>query len=289
MIYPFQSIHGIAGDDFGEIMATQYDSHDKVIMTLCSKGNMHIEVNGVPTIINEHDVLFCMPEVTMENYTLSDDFECQIVVTPAEILHDTFYPILRQDKYWYQKIEYLIQHPIIHLTDNLYELTKSYEKIFRIYGMSVVPSYQEQMTTVVAHGMLMVILSWVEQKLEETAEELKFQEIALTSKQDIHFRGFMQLLQEQKGCRRDVAWYADTLNITPKYLAFICKKCCKKSPLQIINETAIREIKQQLLTTGLSIKQIAFNLNFPNASMFCKYFRLHTGNTPLEFRENCRH
>jgi YesN/AraC family two-component response regulator len=35
---------------------------------------------------------------------------------------------------------------------------------------------------------------------------------------------------------------------------------------------------------NMSIKEIADSLNFPNASFFGKFVKLHTGMTPIEYR-----
>lgn len=73
--------------------------------------------------------------------------------------------------------------------------------------------------------------------------------------------------------------------ISAKYLTYICNQVAKKTPSDIINDIAIREIKQRLLATDESIKEIAFSMDFATASSFCKYFRIHTGMSAQTFRK----
>ena len=77
--------------------------------------------------------------------------------------------------------------------------------------------------------------------------------------------------------------------ITPKYLTYICRQVADKTPTDIINSIAIREIKQILLNTNDTVKEIAYHMNYAGASSFCKYFRLQTGISPQAFRQQNRH
>ncbi|MDR2084403.1 MAG: helix-turn-helix domain-containing protein [Bacteroidales bacterium] len=45
------------------------------------------------------------------------------------------------------------------------------------------------------------------------------------------------------------------------------------------------EIKLLLKSTELSIQEISNELNFPNPSFFCKYFKSRVGMSPKEYRE----
>lgn len=53
-----------------------------------------------------------------------------------------------------------------------------------------------------------------------------------------------------------------------------------------IEEFTVKEAKLLLRSTGASVIEIADMLNFPNSSFFAKFFRRHTGFSPVEFRKN---
>jgi len=114
-----------------------------------------------------------------------------------------------------------------------------------------------------------------------------FSAIKLTRKDDIVQR-FFTLLFENFREHRELAFYADRLCLSPRYLASIVKQTSGRSPAEWINERVIGEAKQMLNYSGLSVKQIAQQLNFPNQSFFGKYFRHHTGLSPLKYREKGR-
>lgn len=100
------------------------------------------------------------------------------------------------------------------------------------------------------------------------------------------FNAFMERLEAD--CRRahDVAFYAEALNITPKYLNNIVKSITRHTTKEIIDNYVTVKIKQQLRTSGHSIKQIAWDFNFSDTPFFCRYFKQHTGMTPQQFRKH---
>jgi AraC-like DNA-binding protein len=64
------------------------------------------------------------------------------------------------------------------------------------------------------------------------------------------------------------------------------KDITKLSILDWINNVVILHIKRRLRTTNDTILQISEDLNFQTASTFIRYFRQHTGTTPLKFRNS---
>jgi AraC-like DNA-binding protein len=46
----------------------------------------------------------------------------------------------------------------------------------------------------------------------------------------------------------------------------------------------IIEIKILLKTTPLTLQEIAHRMNFPDQSFFGRYFKKHTGLSPLQYR-----
>ena len=57
-----------------------------------------------------------------------------------------------------------------------------------------------------------------------------------------------------------------------------------KSTKQVIDERVILEHKRLLAHTELSVKELAARTGFPEPTNLVKFFRHHTGMTPLAFR-----
>lgn len=108
---------------------------------------------------------------------------------------------------------------------------------------------------------------------------------AYKSSGDALYERFMDLLFLHRGKKRSVTFYASELYITPKYLCAVVKKASGKTPTEWINEKAIQEIEYRLCHTQASIKEIAYELDFPNTSFFGKFFKVHKGMSPKHYRE----
>jgi AraC-like DNA-binding protein len=56
------------------------------------------------------------------------------------------------------------------------------------------------------------------------------------------------------------------------------------SPHQYILELKIQKSKELLTNTGLTVKEVAYQVNFDNPDHFCTTFRKKTGTTPMNYR-----
>lgn len=98
------------------------------------------------------------------------------------------------------------------------------------------------------------------------------------------FNQFMALVERDYKLSRDVAYYASQLNITPKYLTNIVRQVTPHTPKVIIDHYVTLQLKMQLHMSKRSIKEIAWEYHFSDASFFCRYFKHHTGMAPKDFR-----
>ena len=99
------------------------------------------------------------------------------------------------------------------------------------------------------------------------------------------FNRFINLVNKYAVSERNVSFYADNLYLTPRYLSTVIRDTSGKTVMDWVNEAVIQEAKLQLCYTDKLVYQIADDLNFPNASFFCKFFRRITGKTPYEYRK----
>ena len=98
------------------------------------------------------------------------------------------------------------------------------------------------------------------------------------------FDNFMSLVSDYHASERGVSFYANRLGLTPKYLSKLIRQYSGRSAPDWIDSFVILEAKSLLKYSGDSIKEIVFKLNFPNPSVFYKFFKARTGLTPTEYR-----
>lgn len=106
------------------------------------------------------------------------------------------------------------------------------------------------------------------------------------SRQEEIFTKFTELLERHHKKEREIAFYADKMCMTSKYLSQVIKDYTGKTALGIIEEYVISEAKSMLLSTTMSIQQISDELKFPSQSVFGKYFKRVTGKSPTEYRRS---
>jgi two-component system, response regulator YesN len=75
------------------------------------------------------------------------------------------------------------------------------------------------------------------------------------------------------------------VNVHPNYLSTVFKKEVGKTLSQYINEQKIAAIKLYMNYTSLSISEISDTFNFSHTSYFSRFFKKHTGVTPLNYRK----
>ena len=83
---------------------------------------------------------------------------------------------------------------------------------------------------------------------------------------------------------REVAFYADRLCLTPKYLSQMVKKATGHTAGEWIDHYVVLEAKALLQSTDMTIQEISQELHFPNQSFFGKYFKNITGTSPRKYR-----
>lgn len=99
------------------------------------------------------------------------------------------------------------------------------------------------------------------------------------------FNSFCRLLVKHCHVQHNVKFYAEQLNITPYYLSKITGKTLNVSPKELIDRQIVMEMKQLLVTTDISIKDLAARFHFDTMSYMARFFRRHTGLNPNDFRK----
>ena len=101
---------------------------------------------------------------------------------------------------------------------------------------------------------------------------------------DIYNR-FVSLVTEHYRKAHDVAFYADRLCITTRYLSEVTSRVVGKSPKQIIADYIMSEAKTYLGTTRLTIQEIADRIGFSSQVLFCKFFKAQEKTSPSDYRK----
>ena len=114
---------------------------------------------------------------------------------------------------------------------------------------------------------------------------LQSQPSTMTSQQEKCER-FMSLVAENFKTQRDIAFYADKLCVTSKYLSTMLKQETGMTALDWIEKHVVLYAKSCLSSTSMTIQEISDDLNFPSQSVFGKYFKRVEGMSPKAYRQS---
>lgn len=98
-----------------------------------------------------------------------------------------------------------------------------------------------------------------------------------------------KLIEEKYNSHWRANDYAQALNMSVTHLNSLCKQHFSKSTEALIQERILLEIKRLLVYSNSAVKEICYTLNFEDPAYFIRFFKKHTGLTPLEYRKSVSH
>lgn len=98
------------------------------------------------------------------------------------------------------------------------------------------------------------------------------------------YNQFLSLVADHYRTAHDVAYYAQRMTISTRYLAQITATLSGRSPKQIIDGYLLHESEQLLSTSTQTIQQISDFLGFSSQVTFTKFFKSKKGLSPQGYR-----
>ncbi len=145
---------------------------------------------------------------------------------------------------------------------------------------SIVKEYQSNQKATPTLVALMSLLITKVCEQNEPRKELQ--------KGNFIYYSFLKLLDEKLSTTHRVSDYASDLKLSEKSLNRACQAIAQSSAQVIIHQKINFEAKRQLLHDQSSAKEIAYSVGFADPIQFSKFFKLHNGFTPLEYRKKAR-
>lgn len=241
---------------------------------ICRSGKANIQFNfddwqlfeGAVITIFPNDVIRLMPDETEEPFLVEMlQYDAAMLREASLQLEHTVYEQLRQDRCRQDS-------PVVtNIINNMFRLLHVY---FDQVGCTCI----SQLVLLQLKAFFIGFHEYLQRNPRTTksnGESPRMREM---------FNRFMMLVERDYKLSRDVAYYASQMNITPKYLTLIVRQMTHETPKHIIDHYTILQLKLQLTASRQSVKEIAWEYHFNDVSFFCRYFKRHTGLTPMEIR-----
>lgn len=266
-------------DSLNEMMETNENAIklDCFMLVFCVKGSITTHINGKKHTLQKDHCAILPPNSILRRITRSEQYTLKIVVASKSFLSD----ILSMKKTTWDIIHYLYHNPVHSVKPKMSYKMYLYKELMITLVQEEPHVYSRKTRRFHLSGLFCEMMAELH-KLIPNEERL---EVNLNRSVFIA-RDFMEMVNADDGSHRSVAYYADRLCYSAKYLSTTIKQVTGKTPLQIINEHAIKEIKYKLKHSNMSMKEIADYFNFANPSFFGKFMKQHIGMPPLQYRNS---
>lgn len=250
---------------------------DMIIALMCVKGKLQIDINGKTFEAHANDLIICPPNVFLDNYMISPDFDSKIF----GLSYNALQRMLHVDKNVWSMILHLVEHPLFHLDEDHLRLIDYYYSLMTFKLKQGKVAYYNDIMHALFQAIFYELCEFISSSLEDKTEN----KVLAMRQGDLLMNRFLKLLADSQGRERSVTAFAEKLYITPKHLSTVCKAVSGKTALEWIHESTAEVIIQKLRYSDKSIKEIADELNFPNLSFFGKFVKARLGVSPMAYRE----
>lgn len=175
----------------------------------------------------------------------------------------------------------MLGNPSIELTEQQSLLVDKYISLMREVVNNSTINVRESVNSILS-SFFYFISGIGSARIREIGEDVK----KSSNRSKMIFEQFIKLVSEYHLKHRNVGFYADKLCLTPKYLSKLIKTATGRSAPDWIDAYVILEAKNLLKYSNVAIKEVVYKLNFPNQSVFYKFFKARTGMTPSEYRNS---
>lgn len=237
-------------------------------------GTATFDYNHTAHTLHACDIIIVFPGDIYSLTNASADFTASWVSFTPQVMNEALY------NFPTSFFSHIADHPIYNLSDNE-EYTNRIEYLKLLYARLADQSNICRYEIVLAflRSLFMEILNRIVRNFRIDTSEPKHRRRLLDE--------FVNRVTSTPQCR-EVAYFAQLLCITPKYLSAIVADGTGFTAKEFIDRTAVAAIKQLLRTTDLSVKQIAERLDFSGSGNLCRFFKANTGTTISDFKRKLK-
>ncbi len=241
---------------------------DGFILGACLGGNASVRINGAMFGVTYGNVFVVLPKHVFSAVSHTVDIDIRLVFIPMDVVCK--FPLSPN----FESLRNTASNPCVDGRDWTLDLGELCDMLVR-HDYSV--GSGEKIMISLVYSVVLIFSDLFESRSCDVRNTL--------SRQKILAYNFFELLFNHFDSERSVAFYADKLCISPKYLSVAVRSVSGCSVQKWINEIVMAEAKRYLCTTEMTIQQISEKLHFASPSSFVRFFRQHALTTPLAYRK----
>ena len=237
---------------------------------ICTAGTVDIDVDFVHYPIEKGMIFSAFPGQVMDQQQVSDDFSLMYISCSPLMLQSVLFRFPPKFESFLKKTP-AYQAP-----------AKAYKDVIEL--VKLISSKCEEIDNICCSEVIVSMVRVYYLEIYNDIHQRMLKGFTEPSRKMEIMKKFIGLIMLYHSQFREVTFYAEKLNITPKYLSGVTRQLKGIGAKKFIDAYLISEIKLELKSTSKTIQEISDALNFPDPSFFSKYFKSHTGLTPKQFR-----
>lgn len=245
------------------------------VLGICTEGNAEIQVGLRKYVICANDILIFMPGFLVSFIKSSPTFTIDYCTFSNVLFYDVINGSIKRFPTGFHT--YTQTHCIYSLSQEKAEQFSIYFRL--LYNRATSPTYlftKESITNLLKLPFLELYADYYSTVKEHKVTTLHKEEIG-------YF--FLDLLLKHYKENKEVAFYAEKLHVSSKYLTEALTLVSGKSPKEWIIHYTLQEIYALLENPSISIQEIVQRTRFANLATLRRFFKRHTGTSLLQYRK----
>ncbi len=271
-----EKIYIAFGYDSGRLRKTfTENTGNSITFCICHSGRAVIRANNYMRELTVGQQIAIFPHTTITTLRVSSGFDCSVISINPVFQHGIRYtksiPLV-------DALMFFREQTILNLPSAQQDFFVKMRDLMVLTIRTVTDPYRYSLLKELTHSFLLwqqtVIISLLKSSF------------AANSNNDILTARFLSLVNDNYRTQHRLEFYANQMCLTPKYLSATTKQVTGHTASQWINIFLIGEAQNLLTNSTMSVAEIADTLGFSNQSFFGKFFKRHTGKSPLAYRLN---
>ena len=260
----------VYSEDINKINSPQFT--DWGVHLICNEGDAMFLFNSKPFTIQKNDAAVINHPELVTHINASDDLKIRFIAAPFKFL----YNLLPANHYGVVGHISLFENPVIPLNEeDALRFNNDIEQL-RLRSADIHHLFYDELIGSLALTMIYDLFDFHAKLYGETSPTERTTNVV---------KRLLALLENGRAKRyREVSYYANELNVSPKYLSETVKRITGNSVMNLIDKYAVPVLIDFLKNSELTFTQISEEMNFSSLSYFSRYAQKHLGMSPTDYR-----
>lgn len=270
----------IMGGDHIKYSKPRHPKYHLVIIVL--EGEIEIVINGERLLFSPHSYINLPTWAEIYEIRYGDDFHAMVTATDRSVVEDIF----RNRNPFPPDFKFNIDHRLGGPIPDKRDIDILYRDISNM--IEALSDKSHRFAEEINYAYFYILLTDMANMMWNRYGEGTPTHHSEMRRADNILKGFAELLTDSIMKETSLDFYAGQLCISKQYLAKIIKEKTRVTAGKIIAVMRTEAASRLLRDPELTIQQIASMLSFADQSSFGKFFKKHTGVSPMRYRQTLR-